>query len=255
MRNIRSGFTLIELLVVISIIALLIAILLPALAAARDAARTTQCLSNTRQLITAWHIYAMENDGRPVPTHTSHNLATGRNKNWISFIRHNYGESREVRLCPTASEPVASPVPGAVIQYQGTAINAYSSLDNYPDMREDDYGSYGLNNWIEDPHPSLGYASTHINYFVRNIDDNAATSLTPVFGDNVWSEAGWPEETDAPPGSFFAPLTGQDSFLARYAMYRHGQAINVGFMDASARTVQVEDLWDLHWHRQWSPTN
>lgn len=57
------GFTLIELLVVISIIALLIAILLPTLRAARETAQNVQCLSNLRQIGTAYFLYAEDNRG------------------------------------------------------------------------------------------------------------------------------------------------------------------------------------------------
>src|SRR5437879_3964052 len=52
------GFTLVELLVVIGIIAILIAILLPAMAKSREAARRTACLSNLRQVHTAFFFYA-----------------------------------------------------------------------------------------------------------------------------------------------------------------------------------------------------
>jgi prepilin-type N-terminal cleavage/methylation domain-containing protein/prepilin-type processing-associated H-X9-DG protein len=49
-NRVRSAFTLIELLVVIAIIAILAAILFPVFAQARESARTSSCLSNTKQI-------------------------------------------------------------------------------------------------------------------------------------------------------------------------------------------------------------
>src|SRR5947209_1806833 len=72
----RHAFTLIELLVVIAIIAILAAILFPVFAQAREKARQTACLSNSKQLGLALQMYTQDYD-EVTPNQTwDHNLCT-----------------------------------------------------------------------------------------------------------------------------------------------------------------------------------
>jgi prepilin-type N-terminal cleavage/methylation domain-containing protein/prepilin-type processing-associated H-X9-DG protein len=59
---VRAGFTLIELLVVIAIIAILASLLLPTLAKGKAQGHRVRCISNIKQLSTAWFLYTGDNN-------------------------------------------------------------------------------------------------------------------------------------------------------------------------------------------------
>ncbi len=91
----QAGFTLIELLVVIAIIALLVAIVLPSLSKAKELAAAVVCLSNENQLLTAYLLYAEENDGFLTDGDTASPGQQGRK----TFNRSALGEGRVTVHC------------------------------------------------------------------------------------------------------------------------------------------------------------
>lgn len=104
MRPVRRGFTLIELLVVIAIIAILAAILFPVFARAREAARTTYCRSNLKQIGNAVMMYSQDYD-ETMP-YWGGSFNQGRYIYWlldpyVKALDNASAEKKNVWVCPS----------------------------------------------------------------------------------------------------------------------------------------------------------
>lgn len=246
----HKGFTLIELLVVIAIIALLLSVLTPTLRRARGLVRSATCLAELKQISTAWYNYATHNNSRVAPNHISTHYVDGVGKVWIAYLRPYYENAKKVLLCPEAEAPLPGPPINVFGLPQGTATHSWGPAYGgaYQDAELDDYGSYGYNNWLEDPTHVWGESRRPLHAYTLSHSGDPATM--PVTADCVWVDAGWPLETDMPPPDPMCPNMTDSGlgFMQRFFLYRHQKAINMAFFDGAVRHVQPQDLWGLSWY-------
>jgi len=136
------AFTLIELLVVIAIIAILAAILFPVFAKAREAARSSSCKSNLKQVGIAWTMYAQDYDEKiasannPIgwgdcPTMPGRSQFGG----WEGNLLQPYIKNSAVFKCPSAPGQSVNTGNGCTLQNTpGLTYQIESYAYNYVSM-------------------------------------------------------------------------------------------------------------------------
>lgn len=101
-RTRKSAFTLIELLVVIAIIAILAAILFPVFAQAREAARSSACMSNMKQIGIGLSMYETDYDEQYPPSQLGPTTPAGMLVSWPTLMQP-YIKNEQVFVCPSTS--------------------------------------------------------------------------------------------------------------------------------------------------------
>lgn len=153
----RRAFTLIELLVVIAIIAILAAILFPVFAQAKEAAKKTSCLANTKQIGTALFLYAGDSDDTLCQTSWESDLTrqsfnpSGTYQIHWTYLMQPYIKNWDMFVCPSDSTPVTPkyPAPNGIsdlgkvdssgLMYCDWQAPKYSYIPNYNMMPAHDW--------------------------------------------------------------------------------------------------------------------
>ncbi len=222
------AFTLIELLVVIAIIAILAAILFPVFAQAKEAAKKTSCLSNSKQLILAELMYMGDNDGQ------IHELYPGGCTNqagdiapytWMGTL-FQYTKNIQIYNCPDAPNQMKDLTFDARINV-GLGMNSY-----------------------------LGYYYNYYDYFI--VGGNGACPDTglgdphprPVGESNIQFPAETVFNVDAFNGTSANGTTGRPAYVdpgyglgRRYGISdRHSKRTNVNLLDGHSKSYTAFSL-------------
>ena len=129
----RRAFTLIELLVVIAIIAILAAILFPVFAQARESARITVCLSNTKQLGTSLTMYQQDFDGHLSQTEYADPAnpdSVQKPRTHWSYMLQPYIKNMQIFVCPSDTNP-AIPYAPDFMAPKFSYINNYNAIPSH----------------------------------------------------------------------------------------------------------------------------
>jgi prepilin-type N-terminal cleavage/methylation domain-containing protein/prepilin-type processing-associated H-X9-DG protein len=289
-KGTARGFTLVELLVVIAIISILAALLLPVLSRSKRKVRDVVCLSNLRQVTLMRREFLFDSQGRPYADFYDGDYSH-INYSGLAFEYWNrhHGQPNEAWICPsTELLPVEkrrniNPASPQNWLFDGTVDQPWSwfeSAANSPPGFVDalgrpprwHIGSYSQNIWLTyGPYPRSGSdRNGPVGFSSEN--DIQQPALTPVFADGTFQQV-LPQANDLPSyNMYLGKASGDDpaGFMAYLTIPRHRGpnirsssplntslkrpgGINVSFVDGHVAPVQLEQLWELYWHRDYKP--
>jgi len=222
----------------------LFVLLMPALQRVKKQAQAVACRSRLKQWGLFFAMYTSDNDGY-FPAATS----DGHPGYWMDALRGYYANDRDLRCCPTATEPV-------IDEYgQPTArrsvFSAWGIFIGEGSAPEGDWGSYGINGWVQRPTPQqdmvYGRFEAANHWGTPNVP--GAGSI-PVFMDALHFRV-FPRHTDNPPDTQDMAWESIQQ-MQRVCINRHDGFGNSLFMDWSVRKVGLKELWTLKWHRAYN---
>ncbi len=249
----QSAFTVIELLAVIVVLAIVIALAVPMASRAIESSKSAACVSNLRQLGAALMVYQADNQ----------HLIRGDDYafaylpetfTWISAL-NKYCELSVLRSCPSARKPGGAEFTNSGGNKWGGRTQAWALLPGSWMLPPEDpgYSSYGMNMWVRKGFNDEAAERYRASFGSTRVDD---ASKIPLIMDARWEEF-WPLSEDAipPAGSLRneqkeIPISDANWRMAEnVAMLRHGNGINICFLDGSVRAVDVNDLWTFKWNK------
>jgi len=237
----KNGFTLIELLIVISILAILLSLLIPALQKARKQAKAAVCVATLKHWAFAYHLYAEDHKGK-LPEFIG---GTVHSTTFMENLRDYYADINNMRTCPEA-KLVSTEIPTTLepLSFFGDTYSAWQVDPVAIWVADEDWGigSYGENSWIR--------KTDNPNCWGRiDAKGEARIDEIPILMDARWNNF-WAQDTN--PWNNPAVVNnyglGYWNSMATALMRRHNDGINMCFLDASARPVPAEELWNLRWH-------
>lgn len=260
-----AGFTLVELLVVISIIALLLGVLLPALGRAKGAASVARELSNAKQLMQGYIMFAQDHKGyllpalqnldrSPKPLRTLPNDHLGRPLSGPPAQRYfwhlapylEYNFAAFYRDTALAEQYLAQDDTYGVTLHTGFGINqyyvggqaSYYTQSGAPSLYDT---SFGKDFWIARLEDARRPADLFAFVSAASEDSNTRRDgfyrvLPPYFTNKVWQDTGLPTRPGATPQK-----TG-------HVWPVHANTVVAGMLDGHAAAFEWIDAQDMrHW--------